>query len=165
MHPCRFLLVAPGSAKQGVVTLFARWAYAPQRIFIRPHDISWARHSQSPVRERSPDIPLDGVMQDAAYGLRRIHLPRTPVNREAGRSNARSDASVVVKHAFGDPQRQLLFPFLEVPLSVLVCVVADPEHHRILVWEPCHYAEGPSVPTVVPDDPSLVGGRDHPTVT
>src|SRR5215210_8578143 len=25
-HPCRFLLVAPGSAKQGVVTLFARWA-------------------------------------------------------------------------------------------------------------------------------------------
>jgi hypothetical protein len=25
-HPCRSLLVAPGSAKQGVVTLFARWA-------------------------------------------------------------------------------------------------------------------------------------------
>jgi DNA methylase len=26
MHPCRYLLVAPRSAKQGVVTLFARWA-------------------------------------------------------------------------------------------------------------------------------------------
>ena len=26
VHPCRSLLVAPGSAKQGVVTLFARWA-------------------------------------------------------------------------------------------------------------------------------------------
>src|SRR5215207_5736371 len=48
---------------------------------MRPHDMSWARHSHSPVRERSPDIPLDGVMQDAAYLLRRIPLPRTRVNR------------------------------------------------------------------------------------
>jgi hypothetical protein len=28
VHPCRSLLLAPGSAKQGVVTLFARWASA-----------------------------------------------------------------------------------------------------------------------------------------
>src|SRR5829696_3353099 len=55
-----------------------------QRIFMRPHDMSWARHSHLPVREireRSPDIPLDGVMQDVAFGLRRITLPRTPVNK------------------------------------------------------------------------------------
>src|SRR5688572_16578015 len=76
-----------------------------------------------------------------------------------------SDASVGVEHAFGDPQRQLLFQFLEVPLSVLVCVVADPEHHRILVWKPRQNTEGPPVPAVVPEDLSLVGGRDHPSVT
>src|ERR671911_2507106 len=104
-------------------------------------------------------------MQHPRYELLRIHLPRTPVNREAGRPNARSDASVVVEHAFGDPQRQLLFLFLEVPLSVLVCVVADPEPHRILVWKPRQNTEGPPVPAVVPDDPSLVGGRYHPAVT
>ena len=55
--------------------------YAPQRIFMRPHDMSWAKHSHSPVRERSPNISLDGVMQDAAYLLRRIPLPRTRVNK------------------------------------------------------------------------------------
>src|ERR687889_2153782 len=76
-----------------------------------------------------------------------------------------SGASVGVEHAFGDPQRQLLFQFLEVPLSVLVCVVAYPEHHRILVWNPPQNTEGPPVPAVVPEDPSLVGGRDHPSVT
>src|SRR5688572_19828467 len=53
---------------------------APQRIFMRPHDMSWAKHSHLPVRERSPNISLDGVMQDAAYLLRRIPLPRTSVN-------------------------------------------------------------------------------------
>ena len=52
-----------------------------QRIFMWPHDMSWARHSHSSVRERSPDIPVDGVMQDAAYLLRRIPLPPTPVNK------------------------------------------------------------------------------------
>ena len=52
-----------------------------QRIFMWPHDMSWARHSHSSVRERSPDIPVDGVMQDAAYLLRRIPLPHTPVNK------------------------------------------------------------------------------------
>ena len=51
---------------------------------MRPQDMSWARHSHSPVRERSPDIPLDGVMQDGAYLLRKILLPRTPVNRGKG---------------------------------------------------------------------------------
>src|SRR5688500_16988238 len=91
--------------------------------------------------------------------LRRIPLPRTPVNREAGRPNARSDASVVVEHAFGDPQRQLLFQFLEVPLSVLVCVVADPQHHRILVWNPRQTTEGQPVPPIVPGVPSFVAGE------
>src|SRR5919112_4541286 len=104
-------------------------------------------------------------MEHPRYELLIIHLPRTPVNREAGRSNARSDASVVVEHAFDDPQRQLLFQFLEIPLSVLVCVVADPEHHRVLVWKPRQNSDGPPVPAVVPEDPSLVGGRDHPSVT
>src|SRR5918992_1849184 len=81
------------------------------------------------------------------------------VNRVVmGWPNVRTDASPVVQHAFGDPQCQFLFQILEVPLPILVCVVTDPEHHRILVWEPCHYAEGPSVPAIVPDDPSLVGG-------
>jgi hypothetical protein len=41
---------------------------------MRPHDISWARHSHSPVQEGSADVPLDGVMQDVAYLLRRILL-------------------------------------------------------------------------------------------
>ena len=31
--------------------------------------MSWPKHSHSPVRERTPDVPLDGVMQDTAYGL------------------------------------------------------------------------------------------------
>jgi crotonobetainyl-CoA:carnitine CoA-transferase CaiB-like acyl-CoA transferase len=30
-------------------------------------DISWPKHSHSPVRERTPDVPLDGVMQDTTY--------------------------------------------------------------------------------------------------
>jgi hypothetical protein len=58
--------------------------YAPQRIFMRLHDMSWARRSHLPVRERSPDIPLDGVMQDGAYLLRRILLLGTSVYKGPG---------------------------------------------------------------------------------
>src|SRR5918998_2522931 len=107
-------------------------------------------------------MPPTGVRGE----LRGTTLPCTRVNRVArGGPNVRTDASRVVEDAFGYPQRQFLFQIFEVPLPILVCVVADPEHHRILVWEPCHYAEGPAVPAVVPDDPSLVGRRDHPAVT
>ena len=71
------------------MTLFARWLpYAPQRIFMRPHDMSWARHSHLPVRERSPDIPLDGVMHDGAYPLRRISILGSRVNK--GQNKGRS---------------------------------------------------------------------------
>jgi hypothetical protein len=92
-HPCRSLLVAPGSAKQGVVTLFARWASVrtSAHLCVRLGDMSWARHSHLPVRERSPDIPLDGVMQDGAYLRRRILLPRTRVNKGKERSRNSSN--------------------------------------------------------------------------
>src|SRR5829696_8012768 len=106
----------------------------------------------------------DGFL--ATLNFAEFHFPRTPVDRVVrGGPNVRTDASSVVEHAFGDPQCQFFLQILEVPLPTLVCVVADPEHYRILVWEPCQNAEGPAIPAVAPDDPSLVGGRDHPTVT
>ena len=54
---------------------FAVWRYKLTSVSTTAHfcvrldDMSWAKHSHSPVRERTPDLPLDGVMQDAAYGL------------------------------------------------------------------------------------------------
>jgi len=87
------------------VTLFARWGrpYAPQRRFMRPHDMSWARHSHLPLQEGSPDIPLDGVMQDAAYLLRRTHLLRPRVNkgRRIGASMLRSFSSCALCSLLG----------------------------------------------------------------
>src|SRR5918994_4172635 len=49
-HRCRSLLVSPGSPKQVVVpySLDGR-PYAPQGIFMRPQDMSWATHSHVPV--------------------------------------------------------------------------------------------------------------------
>jgi hypothetical protein len=80
VHPCRSLLVAPRSAKQGVVTLFARWA----SVRTSAHIYAATRHvvgeaQTLSVRERSPDIFLDGVMQCAAY-----QLPRTRLRRSSG---------------------------------------------------------------------------------
>jgi hypothetical protein len=54
----------------------------------RPHDKSWATHSHSPVREGSPDIPMEGVMQEVAYLLRRILLPRRSCIREERKGEA-----------------------------------------------------------------------------
>ena len=57
----------------------------------------------------------------------------------------------------------VLFQILEVPLPILVCMVADPEHHHILVGEPCHHAEGPAIPPSCQTiRPSSVGETTQP---
>ena len=54
---------------------FSGWRYRLTSVRTTAHscvrldDVSWAKHSHSSVRERTPDIPLDGVMQDAANRL------------------------------------------------------------------------------------------------
>jgi hypothetical protein len=64
--------------------------------------MSWATHSHSPVQEGSPDIPLDGVMQDAAYLLRRICLPVHSQNRLSAKCYAdRHETTDLRASAFG----------------------------------------------------------------
>jgi hypothetical protein len=69
------------------VTVFARWVSVgtSAHIYAARRDVEGNLQSHSAVREGSPDIPQDGIKQDAAYGLRRICLPRTPVNKDKER--------------------------------------------------------------------------------
>jgi hypothetical protein len=64
--------------------------------------MSWATHSHSPLQEGSPDIPLDGVMQDAAYLLRRICLLVHSQNRLSAKCYAdRHETTYLRASAFG----------------------------------------------------------------
>jgi len=54
---------------------FPVWRYRLTSVRTTAHScaqldgMSWAKHSRSTVRDRTPDIPLDGVRQDAAHRL------------------------------------------------------------------------------------------------
>src|SRR5918993_952085 len=53
-HPCRSLLLAPGSAKQGVVTLFTRWASVRTSAHIYAATRHGVGEAQSLASPRAP---------------------------------------------------------------------------------------------------------------
>ena len=82
MHPCRFLLVAPGSAKQGVVTLLARWA----SVRTSAHIYAATRHVVGEAQSLTSPRALTRHPTGRGYAgccipTSEIVLPRSWVNR------------------------------------------------------------------------------------
>src|SRR5215212_10675377 len=89
-HSCRSLLLAPGSAKQGVVTVFARWASVGTSAHIYAatrHVVGEAQSLTSP-RGLTRHPTGRGYAEDAAYLFRRILLPRRSCIREERKAGA-----------------------------------------------------------------------------
>src|SRR5215217_3444479 len=61
--------------------VYSMGLHASMCIFIQTHYILWKHPVHRGGAMRVCPTPIGTVIQDRAYGLRRIHLPRTLVNR------------------------------------------------------------------------------------
>ena len=62
------------------------WAFTMANFYPDPLDLVTTSTHRIEAKWLSPGL-IDRDIQDAEYGLRRINLPRTPVNRARGRAD------------------------------------------------------------------------------